>query len=68
MEETMTRIRPYRKQLARLDALGIEHYQEFSGFVGPRYWKLTFPDGRIEFACKVRTLQEIADREEAEKD
>ena len=57
-------MKPYEKHLERLHALGIHTYQEFSGFVGPRYWKLTFADGHVEFACKVKTLKLIADRVE----
>jgi hypothetical protein len=57
-------MKPYEKQLGRLDKLGIKHYQEFSGFLGPRYWEITHPDGKTEFACKVKELKEIADREE----
>jgi hypothetical protein len=53
---------PYEKQLIRLDALGIKHSQEFGGFIGPRYWKITHLNGRIEFACKVKTLRDIADK------
>ena len=60
-------MKPYEKQLARLDKLGIRHYQEFSGFLGPRYWEITYPNGNIEYACKVKELKEIADREEASK-
>lgn len=57
---------PYEIQLERLEKLGVRTFQEFGGFVGPRYWKLTMPDGEIEFACTVRKLKEIADRIEAQ--
>ncbi len=57
-------MKPFEKQLERLDKLSIAHYQEFSGFIGPRYWKITHKDGRIEFACNVKTLKAIAEREE----
>ncbi len=56
-------MKPYQKQIDRLEKLGFKTYQEFGGFVGPRYWKVTAPAGHVEFACKVRTLKEIADRE-----
>lgn len=54
-------MKPYEKALARLHEMGIQSYQEFSGYIGPRYWKLTMPNGQTRYACKVRTLTEIAD-------
>ena len=62
-----TRKAPYEKQLERLWAQGVKTYQEFSGYVGPRYWELTMPDGTKQFACKVSTLKDIADRLEQSK-
>lgn len=60
-------MKPFEKQLARLNKLGIRHYQEFSGFIGPRYWKITYSNGNIKYACKVKSLKEIADQEETAK-
>ena len=52
-------MKPFEKQLDRLDNLGIAHYQEGIGYLMPKYWKLTHPTGKIEFACSVKSLKKL---------
>lgn len=53
---------PTEIEMERLERLGasISIYQEFSGYCGPRYWKVTLPSGECVFACSMRRLREIA--------